>query len=1019
MRFLLGLLGFAAAQHLLLHMADSLLTSGKYEAALRLYDSIETTFATSDSLLLRAYIGGAECLANLQEYEKAHKWITAGESLAIRLRDTVSWTKLLYYRAWIWGDIGDYQRAESLYKVTLEWQRHYLGENHPDYALTLNDMGLLEQILGRYSTAESLLSRASAIQRKVIGETHPHHLITLHNLAIVFTGQGHFSKAESLMHWIAKTEEQVLGKEHPTYLNTLQQIAILHDYQGRYAESEALLRQIAPLQAQIMGEENISYLNTLNYLASNYTNQGRYGEAEALLRKVCGTLVELLGEHHPSYLGRLNNLAVVYERQGRYVEAEMLYHDIAKRQLETFGEEHPAYLTTIHNWAFVLDIQNKYQQAESLYKYVAGLRARVLGENHPDRLIVLHNLALLLEKQQRYTEAESLCRQIGNLQLHMLGETHPDYLATMSLLASTLKKQGRYQEAESLYQNTLRTQAQALPEHHPLYTSTLHGIINLYEKTGNYTQSDSLWRVVFDRTFRYIRQEFISLPSYIQERFLVTKLSARYSDLQKYVAKRGAQSPSLIQLGYRVARSMKGLILTSSEGLKHLAEASADTSVRMLVKDWRRWMSMHAVAAMEGRQKEADSLWRLILAAEQDLMKLLPEVRSFLPDPFSEPDPPLKEDEAIIEVVRVQEEETVRYNFYLLTRHKKKHALQLYTHTVSPAWEAQAQTIFEILRSPGTQLNSMAYSTLWSFIDSLIPKNVKRLYFSPDGIYYRINIGALYDGKKFIADRYDVRYTASSRRLILKRLRTKPQNKPIVIGNPAFDRVPAPISGGKVRSHRLLGMAITPLPGAEQEAREIAQLLNIRPVIGDSATEEFVKSLLGPQILHIATHGYFQEGTGSAMLRSGMLFAGAAVWDSLYPPPGSDDGYLTAREAASMNLIGTEVVVLSACETGLGDITGEGLYGLQRAFLEAGAQRVVATLWQIDDAATQELMKLFYQEWVAITKPISSKRRRRQRESPSNELEDSLVDMAFKKASDRFRNSYPEPYYWGAFIVVR
>ncbi|MDW8236757.1 MAG: CHAT domain-containing protein, partial [Bacteroidia bacterium] len=177
-------------------------------------------------------------------------------------------------------------------------------------------------------------------------------------------------------------------------------------------------------------------------------------------------------------------------------------------------------------------------------------------------------------------------------------------------------------------------------------------------------------------------------------------------------------------------------------------------------------------------------------------------------------------------------------------------------------------------------------------------------------------------------------------------------------------------------------------------------LLGVKPVIGKNATETFIKSLHSPRLFHIATHGYLIGGSKRPLMAGGLLLAYSVVWDSLYPPLGVEDGRLTAQEAANLDLVGTELVVLSACETGLGEVRGEGLYGLQRAFLEAGAQRVIATLWPVDDEATQKLMLTFYQNWVKTRKKES-------------------IDAVFYRTLRAFRQKYPHPYYWGAFILMR
>ncbi|MEN2992721.1 MAG: CHAT domain-containing protein, partial [Bacteroidia bacterium] len=289
----------------------------------------------------------------------------------------------------------------------------------------------------------------------------------------------------------------------------------------------------------------------------------------------------------------------------------------------------------------------------------------------------------------------------------------------------------------------------------------------------------------------------------------------------------------------------------------------------------------------------------------------------------------------------------------------------------------------------------------WDFLDSLLPPKVRVVYFAPDGVYYRVNVATLYDAQRrqFVADKYEVRYIASSRRLLLPRRRF-PVKAPVVIGNPDFSAMPDTLPVGRTRTYRLFEGGIPSLSGAEVEARGIAQLLGVEPVVGKAATENFVKHVQSPQVLHVATHGYFVGGAKNPLLAGGLLLAQAAVWDSLFPPLGMDDGRLTAQEASNLNLLGTELVVLSACETGLGEVRGEGLYGLQRAFLEAGAQRVITTLWPIDDEATRELMLSFYQNWV----------RRKRREG---------VDEVFYRTLRAFRQRHPHPYYWGAFVIMR
>jgi CHAT domain-containing protein len=245
------------------------------------------------------------------------------------------------------------------------------------------------------------------------------------------------------------------------------------------------------------------------------------------------------------------------------------------------------------------------------------------------------------------------------------------------------------------------------------------------------------------------------------------------------------------------------------------------------------------------------------------------------------------------------------------------------------------------------------------------------IYLSPDGALNLVPFGALVDEQdRYLVETVTFNYVSSGRDL----MRT-PSPAPtargaaVVVANPAFD--PGGAATGAAPTRSALGNHFEPLPGTAAEAEAIKSLLaGARVFTGDQATETALKSVVAPRVLHVATHGFFLEdqdlaaatAPGSAatvedpMLRSGLVFAGANAGRS-----GADDGVLTALEAAALDLGGTELVVLSACETGVGDVrTGEGVFGLRRAFMVAGAETLVMSLWQVDDDATKRLMEEFY-----------------------------------------------------------
>ncbi len=902
-----------------------------------------------------------------------------------------------------------YAEAEKLYLEAKAIRDRVLGTNHPDYASMLNNLASVYEAQGRYAEAEKLHLEAKAIRARLLGTNHPDYATTLHNLASIYKAQGRYAEAEKLYLEVKEIWARVLGTDHPNYASALNNLALVYFAQGRYTEAEKLLLEVRAIQGRTLGTGHPDYAGTLNNLANVYSAQGRYIEAERLYLETKAIRAQVLGTDHPDYLSVLNNLANVYSAQGRYAEAEKLYLEVRDLRARVLGTDHLAYATTLNNLASMYVTQGRYTEAEKLYLEAKAIRAQVLGTDHPTYLSTLHNLAGVYDNQGRYVEAEKLYLQVKTIRARVLGTDHPDYASTLHNLALVYSAQGRYAEAESLYLEAKAIQEQVLGTEHPDYSRTLYNIANLYTQQGFYGKADTFWRETIQKAFALITKDFLYLPTAHRQQLLENLLLSRIWGFQRYVAQR--QTTAFIEQGYRVARSIKGLLLSSTEAMKWLVEGrKSDTTLQRLYGDWRRLSEQYAAFAMRDDYKTADSLFAQASAVERDIIQRLPELKAFFPDLVREPlYPPLGKGEIAIEVVRVpfEKSDSVLYLFYLVEG--KGRPIRLYVHRVDSAWERQATIAYEILCSPVATVTGTAYQLLWSFIDSLLPRGTKVIYFSPDGIYYRVNIASLYDGQRYLIDRYDVRYLATTRRLFVNRPKL-PTSKPVVIGNPDFGGQVRMGAEVQLRSYRTFLGGIPPLPGAEEEARRVAAILGTEAVTGAAATEEFVKGLSSPQVLHIATHGYFM-GTGKApMLEGGILLAQAALWDSLYPPLGVEDGRLTAQEAATLNLLGTDLVVLSACETGLGEVRGEGLYGLQRAFLESGAKRTITALWQIDDEATRELMESFYRRWWRQTSV-----RTQGKKADAGQR----IDAVFIETLRGFRQKYPAPYYWGAFVLMR
>jgi CHAT domain-containing protein len=320
-----------------------------------------------------------------------------------------------------------------------------------------------------------------------------------------------------------------------------------------------------------------------------------------------------------------------------------------------------------------------------------------------------------------------------------------------------------------------------------------------------------------------------------------------------------------------------------------------------------------------------------------------------------------------------------------------------------------------------------------------------RLLIAPDGDLTRLPFEALPIAHgQHVIDAYQISYLSCGRDVLrLGAGATGQSGPPLIVADPDFDllvqeRPPLHLESSAFiqgRVSRDLGRDCDAyhfdrLPGTRIEGQRLGTLVGVEPWLDDAALESRLKSEChSPRILHLATHGFFlpdqeheldragrgfgfnidgftrsTDGLGSfsgpmmenPMLRSGLALAGANTWlKARTPPEEAEDGLLTAEDVTGLDLLATELVVLSACETGLGRIgLGEGVFGLRRAFVLAGAKTLVMSLWKVPDEPTCELMVEFYRRLLAG---------------------DARAE-ALRQARLALRGKYPAPYYWGAFI---
>ena len=281
----------------------------------------------------------------------------------------------------LYSDIGDYKKAEPYYLQALAIQKKVLGEEHPDYASSINDLGTLYINMGDYKKAEPYYLQALAIQKKVLGEEHPDYASSLNNLGILYSDIGDYKKAETYYLQSLAIRKKVLGEEHPGYAMSLNNLGALYKDMGDYKKAETYQLQAFTIRKKVLGEEHPDYAMSLNNLGNLYADMGDYTKAEHLILQALTIQKKVLGEEHADYGMSLNNLGVLYKQMGDYKKAEPYYLQAMAIQKKVLGEEHADYGMSLNNLGVLYKQMGDYKKAEPFFTKSFFLNKKLLNNN--------------------------------------------------------------------------------------------------------------------------------------------------------------------------------------------------------------------------------------------------------------------------------------------------------------------------------------------------------------------------------------------------------------------------------------------------------------------------------------------------------------------------------------------------------------------------------------------------------------------------------------------------------------
>jgi tetratricopeptide (TPR) repeat protein/CHAT domain-containing protein len=895
----------------------------------------------------------------------------------------------------VFSDIGDYKSAEFYLIKCLQINKVLLGENHLEYSTILNNLGILNMYMEKYLISEKYFKQALGIRKIQLSENHIEYANVLNNLAIIYNDLGDFTKSEAYYKQALSIYNNVKGENHENYASFLNNLAILYQNKGDFKSAEQCYKKASAIYFKLLGEDHRNYAISLNNLGTLYSSLDDFSSAELYFKKSLNIKKKSLGENHPGYATSLINLGNTYKGLDDYETAKSYYIKALNITKNTLGEDHINYSMCLNNLANIYYDLGDFSKSEIYYKRTLDIYNKVFGKNNLDCASILNNLGNLYDEKANTNKAEINYKLALKIIKTKVGKNHPDYIQTENNLAFLYAKTNRIYQALNIYKKN--------------YSKITKHVIDNFQWLSE-IQKESYWSKTsefFDKigtfsSINYSTFHEVAALNYNASLFMKSRLLENKININKNIPK--LNDSSLGELIYK----KKLIAKIESEGNedKHRLEIlykESDSIDKELILSWPEYLD----------QKNNLSIsWKLV---QKNLDK----------------------NEAAIEFVRFKNRRDSKF-YYNALLIRKQDKLPILIHL------CKEDIIKSIKPEIGYQLY---YRLIWKPLEKYL-QGITTIYYSPVGElnnvpFHAISLPNNKNGdSKFVMDRFVLHQLTSTRYLAmnLKKKSNEPISKSIVlVGGVNYEYLPSsdvktnlkPIATEVIdRAGHSFTNKLEYLEGTKIEVEQINNIVkfnewSVTLLENNEAKEEHIMGLEGinsKSILHLATHGFvfpeynYKDATISKksfqynyryslnpMVRSGLIMTGGNwAWtgnDTLEKLGIEQNGILTALEVSQLDLKNTKLVVLSACETGLGKVEGsEGTFGLKRGFKLAGVDQIIVSLWPVPDQETMELMITFYKDLIISLDPIKS----------------------FEKARRILRNKYPNnPENWAGFLLVR
>lgn len=969
--------------------------------------------------------------------------------------------------------IGEYSEALDLEKNASIIYEKTLGKDHPTYAGSLSSIANYNSILGNYQEAINLNTEALKIYEKTLGKEHPTYSLSINRLAELQVHIGNYPMATKLFTQALETAKKSLGPNHSAYATILHNMATCISILGDDRKAITLEKEALSIREKALGKESDAYSVSLHSLAVLNSSTGNYVEAIKYETESLNIIKKTLGKNHKSYSTGSSCLASYYSALGNYEEAIKLDSEALYTIEQTFGKSHPDYANILSNLANDYYYYGNYVEASRLGHEALNIREKVLGTQHPDYAEALSNVSMFNISLGNLAEAKRQIMEASKIFQITFGQESHNYSIMLHKLALCNALQHNFSESIRLEKEVLKIFAKTIGKNHPDYRLALNDLTFYYFNSKDYINTAQQAILTTEECNKIVFSTFTDLTSH--ERTLFWN---KYSNWYNYYLPMFSyyiSEPELSVATYNGALLAKELLLNADREMSQLILESND---KAFIQEYRDLQFNKTILykMLQKPKKEhitdIDSIHRIVRKQEKELItksKVYGDYTRNLQITWKEVQKKLNKEDIAIEFLAFPAgKDSIIYA-----------ALILRPETTSP----KMIPLFE--RKQLSNINKKDFYTtptlsqlIWKPLEKEL-KGIKNVYFAPAGQLHNIAIEHLPSSDStFIAEQINFYRLSSTRQLVMIKdkshikeavlyggLKYDADTTALVVENKKYTDIPRDLNIQHTFYPDSLNLrdGAKYLPATKIEAEQIKQALEntrLQPALYMDlrGTEESFKALSGKNIsmLHIATHGFYWTETEArqtkdldflmmgdnnqsryvedkALTRSGLLLSGANIALKGNPlPEGLEDGILTAKELAGLDLRGLDLVVLSACQTGLGEITGDGVFGLQRGFKKAGANTLLMSLWKVDDNATQLLMTQFYKNLLAGKSKFESLReaqkyvrdyeveiettpdKRWQSEARQKEKQSKKpMPKEFKKIK-----KYKDPFYWAAFILL-